>query len=138
MTPRQRRVLGFIADFIRDEGYSPSYDEIAAGLGYKAKSNVWRIVHRLRQEGHLSGLNGQSRSLQIANNDSKVIAAAERILDGIVSEDEEHDIVVVKAEPIAALDILLSEIRPKEARTSHNPLIDVPRPDADMGDQRDG
>jgi SOS-response transcriptional repressor LexA len=32
---------------------SPSYEVIARGIGLKSKSNIHRIVHRLRTDGHI-------------------------------------------------------------------------------------
>jgi SOS-response transcriptional repressor LexA len=31
----------------------PSYEVIAKGIGLKSKSNIHRIVHRLKADGHL-------------------------------------------------------------------------------------
>jgi len=51
MTERQSEVLKFIKDFIRIRGFSPSYMDIATGLGMKSKSNIHRIIHSLREQG---------------------------------------------------------------------------------------
>jgi SOS-response transcriptional repressor LexA len=32
---------------------SPSYEVIAKGIGLKSKSNIHRIIHRLKADGHL-------------------------------------------------------------------------------------
>ena len=32
---------------------SPSYEVIAKGIGLKSKSNIHRIVHRLKADGHI-------------------------------------------------------------------------------------
>ena len=51
MTERQADVLKFIKDFIKIRGFSPSYTDIAVGLGMKSKSNIHRLVHNLREQG---------------------------------------------------------------------------------------
>ena len=53
MTERQLDVLNFIKDFIKVKGFSPSYTDIAKGLGMSSKSNIHRLVHSLREQGLL-------------------------------------------------------------------------------------
>ena len=47
-------VLDFIRAYIRLHGVPPSYEVIAKGIGLSSKSNVHRIVHRLKEDGHLT------------------------------------------------------------------------------------
>jgi SOS-response transcriptional repressor LexA len=49
----KQKVLEFIKSHIRQHGVSPSYEVIAKGVGMSSKSNIHRIVHRLRDEGLL-------------------------------------------------------------------------------------
>ena len=53
MTKRRQLVLDFIRAYIRLHGVPPSYEVIAKGIGLKSKSNIHRIVHRLKADGHL-------------------------------------------------------------------------------------
>lgn len=53
MTERQMEVLRYIEDFIAVKGFSPSYLDIATGLNLKSKTNIHRIVHRLKDMGFL-------------------------------------------------------------------------------------
>jgi repressor LexA len=53
MTKRRQLVLDFIRAYIRLHGIPPSYEVIAKGIGLKSKSNIHRIVHRLKADGHL-------------------------------------------------------------------------------------
>jgi len=54
MSKRRQLVLDFIRAYIRLHGVPPSYEVIAKGIGLKSKSNVHRIVHRLKTDGHLT------------------------------------------------------------------------------------
>jgi len=54
MSKRRQLVLDFIRAYIRLHGVPPSYEVIAKGIGLKSKSNVHRIVHRLKADGHLT------------------------------------------------------------------------------------
>jgi repressor LexA len=51
---RQREILNFIAEFIETKGYSPSYQEIASGLGLASKGAVARHIESLESAGLLS------------------------------------------------------------------------------------
>lgn len=53
MTSRRQLVLDFIRAYVRLHGVPPSYEVIAKGIGLKSKSNIHRIVHRLKADGHL-------------------------------------------------------------------------------------
>ncbi len=53
MTPQQKRCLDFIRDHIARHGVSPSYREIAKGLGLKSTAGVSRLVAALIIRGHL-------------------------------------------------------------------------------------
>ncbi len=59
---QRRRILGFVQEFGRREGYSPSYREIAEGLGL-AVSTVSYHVSVLQNEGSLSREPGQPRTI---------------------------------------------------------------------------
>lgn len=53
MTPKWEMLLQFIQAYIKLHGVSPSYDVMAKGMGLRSRSNMHRIVKRLREEGHL-------------------------------------------------------------------------------------
>jgi repressor LexA len=53
MTDRRKLVLEFIRAYVKLHGVSPSYEVIAKGIGLKSKSNIHRIVHRLKADGHI-------------------------------------------------------------------------------------
>ena len=49
----KERVLIFIASYIEEHGYAPSYAEIAEGVGLKSKSSVHGHVKQLMEDGVL-------------------------------------------------------------------------------------
>lgn len=53
MTRGQLRCLNVIRSYVAQHGYSPSYEDICAGMGLKSKSGVHRFVHALIESGHL-------------------------------------------------------------------------------------
>jgi repressor LexA len=67
MTPKQKLVLDFIEMYIKIKGYPPSYINIAHGLGMKSKSNIHRLVHKLRKEGHIKIQPHLVRSIKLSD-----------------------------------------------------------------------
>jgi repressor LexA len=63
-TKKQHEVLKFIENYITVYGYSPSYQEIADGLGVKSKATVALHIKNLIERGHISKRFNLSRSLE--------------------------------------------------------------------------
>jgi len=66
LTKRQKDVLDFIADFIEEHGYSPSYEELAHGLNLASLATVHKHIQALESRNYLRRLFNQSRSLEVA------------------------------------------------------------------------
>ncbi|HWP85137.1 MAG TPA: transcriptional repressor LexA [Terriglobia bacterium] len=64
LTERQRRVIDFIAGFLRSNGYSPSFQEIADGVGLNSIATVHKHILTLERKGFLKRGRNQSRSLE--------------------------------------------------------------------------
>ncbi|QQG50069.1 MAG: transcriptional repressor LexA [Candidatus Berkelbacteria bacterium] len=64
LTPKQKQILDFIESFIDENGYSPSYREIAEHFGFSSVATVAEHVENLRLKGYLSSEAGY-RSLQV-------------------------------------------------------------------------
>lgn len=65
LTNAQRELLRFIETYILDHGYSPSFSEIAEGIGLKSKGPVHDMVQRLVERGRVSFTPGRARSITI-------------------------------------------------------------------------
>lgn len=66
LTRRQKQVLDFIAQSVEANGYSPSYQEIAEGLGLASLATVHKHILALETKHYLKRGFNQSRSLEIA------------------------------------------------------------------------
>ena len=66
LTRRQKEVLDFIAGFIGGKGYSPSFEEIAQGVGLASIATVHKHLTALDGKGYLKRSFNQSRSLDLA------------------------------------------------------------------------
>jgi repressor LexA len=66
LTQRQKQVLDFLAHFVEENGYSPSYQEIASGLGLASLATVHKHVLALETKHYLKRGFNQSRSLDLS------------------------------------------------------------------------
>lgn len=64
LTRRQREVMDFIAGFLEEQGYSPSFQEIARGLGLSSLATVHKHVLTLDRKGFVRRKYNQSRSIE--------------------------------------------------------------------------
>jgi repressor LexA len=65
LTRRQRQVLDFVAGFIQEQGYSPSYEEIAEGMELASLATIHKHLTTLCNKGYLKRGINQSRSLDL-------------------------------------------------------------------------
>jgi repressor LexA len=65
LTKRQKQVLDFIADFVERNGYSPSYEELAAGLDLASLATVHKHIQALQSKQYLNRSFNHSRSLEV-------------------------------------------------------------------------
>ena len=72
MTEKQELVLSFIKAYIKVHGVSPSYEAIADGLKMRSKSNIHRIVHKLKEHGLLTLQPHKFHSIKVVNKDLEV------------------------------------------------------------------
>jgi len=66
LTKRQKQVLDFIAGFVEENGYCPSYEEIARGLDLASLATVHKHISVLESKSYLKRGFNQSRSLELA------------------------------------------------------------------------
>ncbi len=65
LTRRQKEVMDFLNQFIRKNGFSPSYEEIASGLGLASLATVHKHIQALESKQYLRRNYNHSRSLEI-------------------------------------------------------------------------
>jgi repressor LexA len=65
LTKRQKQVLDFIAGFVDDNGYCPSFEEIAKGLDLASLATVHKHISILETKNYLKRGFNQSRSLEL-------------------------------------------------------------------------
>jgi repressor LexA len=65
ITRRQKEVIDFLSNFTQKNGYSPSYEEIAHGLGLTSLATVHKHVTNLQNKGLLQRAHNRSRSIDV-------------------------------------------------------------------------
>lgn len=65
LTRRQKELMDFLSGFIERHGYSPSYEEIAAGLQLASLATVHKHIQALETKQYLKRSYNHSRSLEI-------------------------------------------------------------------------
>ena len=65
LTRRQKEFMDFLSGFIQRQGYSPSYEEIAAGLGLASLATVHKHIQALESKQYLKRNYNHSRSLEV-------------------------------------------------------------------------
>jgi repressor LexA len=65
LTRRQRELLLFIDDQLKQTGVSPSFDEMKNGMRLKSKSGVHRLIMALEERGFLARRHDRARALEV-------------------------------------------------------------------------
>ena len=65
LTRRQRQILDFIRDFMKERGYSPSLEEIAQHFGLASVATVHKHLTALEERGAIQRGHNQSRSISL-------------------------------------------------------------------------
>lgn len=65
LSNRQHIILAFIEEFLEENGYPPTYEEIRAALGFSTKSLVNHHLEVLEANGYLSRVPNTPRSIRL-------------------------------------------------------------------------
>ena len=103
LTKKQLALLNFLEDFIEENGVSPTYREIQAGLGLSSVSAVAEHIDNLVEKGALRRVEGAARSLEVLNY--KHEETVELFKARMVGLNEEDQKILYKAADILGIDI---------------------------------
>lgn len=65
LTRKQHELLLFIHDHLRQNGVSPSFDEMKDALGLRSKSGIHRLITGLEERGFIRRLPHRARALEV-------------------------------------------------------------------------
>jgi len=75
LTKRQKEILDFIHGFIDENGYAPSFEEIAHSFGYSSLATVHEHLSNLERKGYIRKSYNESRSIEMVPEDGSASAA---------------------------------------------------------------
>src|SRR3954467_2041247 len=147
ITKRQRQVYNFIADCVQTNQYSPSFEEIGAGLGLSSLATAHKHVTNLEKKGLLTRDYNRSRSIDLlppkgrlkqamSVNTGLVLPLMGRIAAGQPIEAVENPETISLADFVRSKEVFVLEVRGdsmqdeaildgdyvlvEKARTAHN------------------
>jgi len=65
LTPRMKDTLDYIVEFQVEKGYSPTFREIANGIGVSSTSRIQALVNALQDRGYVTTRAGGRRSIDV-------------------------------------------------------------------------
>lgn len=65
LTKRQKEILDYIHGFIDEQGYAPSFEEIAGAFGYSSLATVHEHLSNLERKGYIRKSYNESRSIEM-------------------------------------------------------------------------
>ena len=65
LTSKQKELLIFIHERIKDDGVSPSFDEMKEALNLASKSGIHRLIVALEERGFIRRLPNRARALEV-------------------------------------------------------------------------
>ena len=125
VTRRQREVLDFIGGFVEQNGYSPSFEEIARGLNLKSLATVHKHVTNLQTKGALQRGHNRSRSIDVLAQGAVAHAAQERlplmgrIVAGLPVEAVQTSETISLSDIVGSKEVFALEVRGDSMRDEH-------------------
>ena len=124
ITRRQKEVLDFLSTFTARHGYSPSYEEMAAGLGLSSLATVHKHVTNLQNKGLLQRAHNRSRSIDVLPQRSQKksfdrLPLLGRIAAGKPVEAIENAESISLGDIIGGREVFALEVRGDSMRDEH-------------------
>ena len=69
LTRRQREILDYLSEYASENGYAPSFDEIAERFDYASLATVHEHLSNLERKGYIKRSYNESRAIEILPSD---------------------------------------------------------------------
>jgi repressor LexA len=130
ITKRQRQVYDFIADFVQQNNFTPSFQEIGDGLGLSSLATVHKHISNLEKKGLLSRDYNHSRSIDLlppkgrlkqsmSVNTGMVLPLVGRIAAGQPIEAIERSETISLADFVRSKEVFVLEVRGDSMQDEH-------------------
>ncbi len=109
LTKRQSEILKFVKEFIRDYDYSPSYREIADGVGVSSPATIHQHLQLLKSKGFLDCDGEMGRSLSLTTKVMKLGKTIELPLVGLITAGEPIEALEENESMAVPADLVVDE-----------------------------
>ncbi|MFQ5704264.1 MAG: transcriptional repressor LexA [Gemmatimonadales bacterium] len=65
LTRRQKQILDYVETYIREQGYAPSFEEIAAEFHFASLATVHEHLTNLERKGYIRRAHNESRAIEL-------------------------------------------------------------------------
>ena len=130
ITRRQHQVYDFISRFVAENGYSPSFEEIASGLKLSSLATVHKHISNLEKKGLLTRDYNRSRSIDLVPpkgrlkqsmsvNTGLVLPLLGRIAAGQPIEAIESQSTISLADFVRSKEVYVLEVKGESMQDEH-------------------
>lgn len=117
LTKKQKDVMDFLKGYFKEYGVSPSYQEVADGLGLLSRATILKHLKGLKEKGYLSYKEGVIRSIRLREGLVSKVRAVEVPLLGTIAAGQpieaivENEVVSIPEELVGDLDCYALRVR---------------------------
>ena len=90
LTPKEKRILDFVAQFTTQIGYAPSQHEIAKEFGYKSLGSIQSFLNQLQNKGYLEKSWNAKRGIKVRPQGSSSLPLLGKVAAGLPIEHLIH------------------------------------------------
>lgn len=65
LTEKEYETYKFLIDYIKENGYAPSYQEMTEAFGFKSTATMYTRMHKLESKGLIETKPGQPRAIKV-------------------------------------------------------------------------
>ena len=130
LTRKQHELLKFIHGHIRNNGISPSFDEMKDALNLKSKSGIHRLITALEERGFIRRLAHRARALEVLKLPESVLpGGVDRAPNVIQGEFSTGARPSAEPDDIVSMPLYgrIAAGTPIEALRNPDNFVDVPR-----------
>lgn len=103
ITKKERQIIEFIESFILENSTSPTYREIASGIGLSSVASVAEHINNLIEKNVLKKTDGEARSLEIL--DYQHLETVELFKERLITATPEESKILLSAMKLLDLDL---------------------------------
>lgn len=85
LTKRQKEILDYLQESLAENGYAPSFEEIASHFGFASLATVHEHLENLRKKGYIRKGYNQSRAIQLVSTPDQVGAVELPLLGNVAA-----------------------------------------------------